>query len=235
MTKIICVSGDSFTQEYLQKPEDRWSTLIGATHNIAMGGAGNDRIFNSTMRFLNHTTPDMLIVGWSATVRGSLYHTDGSRLIVAPHRCFNENTAENRDDIKDFYYKNLYNEYVNFKNALNYMLFLQEYCKAKQIKLLYFRSIMAELLDQTSLTKVSESAYMSRDDPDMIMQGIKHNCNELVNLIDKLDKEIWVKEFWYSMREHIDQKFPGQIKTGYTHALPVQAVKDWAQLVKKYL
>ena len=115
------------------------------------------------------------------------------------------------------------------------MLFLQEYCKAKQIKLLYFRSIMAELLDQTSLMKVSESAYMSRDDPDMTMQGIKHNCNELVNLIDKLDKEIWVKEFWYSMREHIDQKFPGQIKTGYTHALPVQAVKDWAQLVKKYL
>ena len=128
MTKIVCVSGDSFTHEYLQKHENRWSTQIGATHNIAMGGAGNDRIFNSTIEFLNHTTPDVLIVGWSSTVRGSLSHTDGSRLIVAPHRCFNENTSEDREDIKDFYYKNLYNEYVNFKNALNYMLFLQEYC-----------------------------------------------------------------------------------------------------------
>ena len=235
MTKIVCVSGDSFTHEYLQKHENRWSTQIGTTHNIAMGGAGNDRIFHSTIEFLNHTTPDVLIVGWSSTVRGSLSHTDGSRLIVAPHRCFNENTSEDREDIKDFYYKNLYNEYVNFKNALNYMLFLQEYCKAGQIKLRYFRSVMTEKIDQTSLMKVSESAYMKRDDPNMIKQGIKHNYNELVRLIDKLDKEIWIKEFWYSMKEHISQKFPGQIKTGYTHALPIQAVKDWADLVKKYL
>ena len=94
---------------------------------------------------------------------------------------------------------------------------------------------MTEKINQTSLMKVSESAYMKRDDPNMIKQGIKHNYNELVRLIDKLDKEIWIKEFWYSMKEHISQKFPGQIKTGYTHALPIQAVKDWADLVKKYL
>ena len=127
MTEIVCVSGDSFTQEYLQKPEDRWSTHIGATHNIAMGGAGNDRIFTATLEFLNHTTPDTLIVGWSATVRGSLYNTAGSRLIVAPHRCFDENTGKDNNAVKDFYYKNLYNEYVSFKNVLNYMIFLQEY------------------------------------------------------------------------------------------------------------
>jgi hypothetical protein len=37
------------------------------------------------------------------------------------------------------------------------------------------------------------------------------------------------------MMEHINQKFPGQMKTGFTHALPVEAVKDWGELVKKYL
>ena len=235
MPKIICVSGDSFTQEYLQKPEDRWSTHIGATHNIAMGGAGNDRIFNSTLKFLNEITPDILIIGWGSTARGSLYHKSGSRVIVAPHRCFDEATGEDYDDIKKFYYSNLHNDFVNFTNVLNYMIFIQEYCKTKSIKLLYFRSILHEQIDSRSLMEISESAHMSRSDPEITKQGIKHNANELSKLIDKLDKDIWIKEFWYSMREHIGKKFPGQIKTGYTHALPIEAVKDWGELVKKYL
>lgn len=235
MTKIICVSGDSFTQEYLQKPEDRWSTHIGATHNIAMGGAGNDRIFNSTLKFLNEMTPDTLIIGWSTTARGSLYHSSGSRVIVAPHRCFNESTGEDYDDIKKFYYSNLHNDFVNFVNVLNYMIFIQEYCKSKGIKLLYFRSGMTEQIDQQSLIKISQSAFMNRDNPEIIKQGINHNSNKLTKLINKLDKDIWIKEFWYSMRDHIEKNFPGQIKAGYTHALPVEAVKDWGELVKKYL
>jgi len=235
MTKIICVSGDSFTQEYLQKPEDRWSTHIGATHNIAMGGAGNDRIFNSTLKFLNEMTPDTLIIGWSTTARGSLYHSSGSRVIVAPHRCFNESTGEDYDDIKKFYYSNLHNDFVNFVNVLNYMIFIQEYCKSKGIKLRYFRSVMTEQIDQQSLIKISQSAFMNRDNPEIIKQGINHNSNKLTKLINKLDKDIWIKEFWYSMRDHIEKNFPGQIKAGYTHALPVEAVKDWGELVKKYL
>ena len=54
-------------------------------------------------------------------------------------------------------------------------------------------------------------------------------------LIEKLDKNIWINEFWYSMCEHIDKKFPNQIMPGYTHALPKEAVKDWGELVKKHL
>lgn len=235
MTKIVCVSGDSFTHEYLQKPEDRWSTQIGATHNIAMGGAGNDRIFNSTIKFLNETTPDTLIIGWSSTARGSLYHREGSRIIVAPHRCFDEETGEDYENIKKFYYMNLHNDYVNFTNTLNYMIFIQDYCKSKNIKLRYFRSVMTQTLDKKSLLQTAESAYMNKNDPEIHKQGIQHNYENLIELIQKLDKEIWIKEFWYSMKDRITQKFPGQIKAGYGHALPVLAVKDWAELVKRYL
>ena len=70
---------------------------------------------------------------------------------------------------------------------------------------------MTEQIDQQSLEKISESAFMSRDNPEITKQGIKHNSNELTKLINKLDKDIWIKEFWYSMKEHISQKFPGQI------------------------
>jgi hypothetical protein len=235
MTKIVCVSGDSFSQEYLQKPEDRWSTHIGATHNIAMGGAGNDRIFNATMKFLNETTPDTLIIGWSSTARGSLYHIEGARVIVAPHRCFNEETGEDYNNIKKFYYSNLHNHYVNFTNVLNYMIFIQEYCKSKGIKLLYFRSIMDETLDRESLMKISETAFMCKSDPDTYKQGIIYNCDLLLKLIDKLDKNIWINQFWYSMREHIEKHFPNQIIPGYTTPLPKEAVKHWGELLKKHL
>ena len=76
---------------------------------------------------------------------------------------------------------------------------------------------------------------MNRSDPDIEKMGIKHNYEKLQKLIVKLDKNIWIKEFWYSMYSHIQINFPGQMKTGYTHALPVEAVKDWGDLVKKQL
>ena len=233
MAEIVCVSGDSFTHEYLQKYEDKWSTQIGATHNIARGGAGNDRIFNETIKFLNETTPNTLIIGWSSTARGSLYHSKGSRILVMPSSCHDEETGENYEDIKKFYYTNLHNEYINFTNALHYMIFIQDYCKARNIKLRYFRSVMAHELDHKSLMEVAESAYMNKGDLNIKKQGIKHNYNHLIKLIDKLDKDIWIKEFWYSMSKHIEQNFPGSCKPG--HVLPVQAVNDWAELVKKYL
>ena len=115
------------------------------------------------------------------------------------------------------------------------MIFLQEYCKTKKIKLLYFRSIMIETLDRDSLMKISESAFMNRSDPDMHKQGILYNYNLLLKLIEKIDKNIWIKEFWYSMYDHIENNFPNQMKTGYTHALPKKAIKDWGELVKKHL
>jgi hypothetical protein len=76
---------------------------------------------------------------------------------------------------------------------------------------------------------------MNKDDPEIHTQGIQHNYESLMKLIEKLDKEIWIKEFWYSMKDRITEKFPGQIKVGDSHALPVPAVKDWAELVKRYL
>jgi hypothetical protein len=75
---------------------------------------------------------------------------------------------------------------------------------------------------------------MSRDNPEITKQGIKHNSNKLTKLINKLDKDIWIKEFWYSMKEHIDNNYPGQMK-GPAHALPINAVKDWGEIVKSCL
>ena len=236
MDRIICASGDSFTQEFLQEPEHRWTTQIGVTHNIAMGGAGNDRIFNATLTYLNETTPDILIVGWSSTARGSLYHTQGTRVIVAPHRCFDEQTADDYPDIQEFYYKNLHNHFINFTNTLNYMIFLQEYCRYRKIKLLYFRSVMDEELDDESLRKVAATAFMSKENKAIESAGVKSNVEKLKSLVSKLDKDIWIKQFWYSMGNHMEQRFPNSITQFDPHKpLLKEGIKDWGELVQKHL
>jgi hypothetical protein len=235
MSKIICVSGDSFTQEFHQKNEDKWSVKIGANDNIAMGGASNDRIFYSTIEYLNKKTPDVLIVGWTVLSRGMLHRSNGSRVIITSHRAFDEETAENLNEFKKFYYANIQNDFVSFRNVLNYMIFLQEYCKNKKIKLLYFRSVLEVELTDASLMHIAGSAYMNNSNADTRMQGIRHNCEELKKLIDRLDKNIWIKEFWYSMKNHMNKDYTDQFVPGYDKSLPVAAVDDWANLVKQYL
>ena len=235
MSKIICVSGDSFTQEFHQKNEDKWSVKIGANDNIAMGGASNDRIFYSTIEYLNRKTPDILIIGWTILCRGMLHRNNGSRVIITPHRSFDEQTAENLDEFGRFYYTNIQNDFVSFRNVLNYMIFLQEYCKNKKIKLLYFRSVLEVELTNDSLMHIADSAFMDANDPNIKIQGVRHNCEELKKLINHLDKNIWIKEFWYSMKNHMQKKYGDQFVPGYDKSLPVTAVNDWADLVKQYL
>lgn len=235
MSKIICVSGDSFTHEFLQKNEHKWSVKIGASDNIAMGGASNDRIFYSTIEYLNKKTPDILIVGWTVLGRGMLHRNNGSRVIITSHRAFDEQTAENLEEFKKFYYANIQNDFASFRNVLNYMIFLQEYCKNKKIRLLYFRSVLEVELTDDSLMRVASSAFMNANDANIKMQGIRHNCEELKKLINQLDKGIWIKEFWYSMKDHMQKEHGAQFEPGYDKSLPVAAVSDWADLVKKYL
>jgi len=235
MSKIICVSGDSFTHEFHQKNEDKWSVKIGANDNIAMGGASNDRIFYSTIEYLNSKTPDILIIGWTVLSRGMLHRNNGSRVIITSHRAFDEQTAENLDEFKKFYYINIQNDFISFRNVLNYMIFLQEYCKNKKIKLLYFRSVLDVELTDASLMHIASSAFMDASDTNMKMQGIRHHCEELKSLIDQLDKNIWIKEFWYSMKNHMKKDYAEQFVLGYDKNLPVAAVNNWANLVKQYL
>lgn len=234
MAEIICVNGDSFTQEFYQKPEDKWTTHIGATHNLAMGGASNDRIFNTTIEYLNQQTPNTLIIGWTDPGRGALSYHDGSRLIITPIRCFNEETAQDHNDILEFYYKKIHNDFASFRKTLDQMLFIQDYCRTKGIKLLYFRSVMTNKIDEQSLTEVAKKAYMSRADANIERMGIKYNLNILKSLIDRLDRSIWVKEFWFSMRDYIWANFDTS-NYGHETPLPAEAVKAWGEIVSKHL
>ena len=83
----IVVNGDSFTHErhfavgedYIEKT---WAHSIGAK-NIALGGCSNERIFYSTIEYLNEYKPDVLIIGWTGFDRCLMTHTNGLNLHIA--------------------------------------------------------------------------------------------------------------------------------------------------------
>lgn len=229
MSKIICVNGDSFTQEFYQKTEDKWTTHIGATHNLAMGGGSNERIFYTTIEYLNQHNPDVVIIGWTSTTRFMLPGSNGSRKVITPTHSFDEQLGGDESVIADFYYKYCHNDYTSLERTLNYIIHLQKVCELKQIKLLNFTSFLDPLTD-AYLKQISKHAFMSRADKDLERVGIQYNYKRLKALLDLINKDLWIKEFWYSMAEHC-KPFPVE-KDGHPG---VEGSNHWAKLVSTYL
>jgi len=229
MSNLIVVNGCSFTEEAYLEPQDRWTTKCGISTNLAHGGGSNDRIFYTTIEHLNKHTVDTLIIGWTSVDRFMLPNANGSRIVGSPIHTFDENLGGDYSDYSKFYYKYCHNRYTSLESTLNYMLHIQDHCKQKRIKLLYFNALFSDI-DDESLENYSKDAYMSKETEDMTRMGIAFNKNKLLTLIDKLDKNIWIKKFWYSMQAHC-KDFAVE-EGGHPD---VEGSEHWATLVKKYL
>jgi len=105
MSKLIVANGCSFTEEYYLDRKDRWTTKCNVNINLALGGGSNERIFFTTLEYLNHNTPDVVIIGWTATQRFMLPSNNGSRIAIMPGHSFDENIGGNERKFSDFYYK----------------------------------------------------------------------------------------------------------------------------------
>ena len=222
MSKIICANGDSFTSQYYLNPvKNRWTNQVGVTKNLALPGGSNERIFNTTIHYLNSNIPDILIIGWTDWGRFMLPSSDGSRFFLTPHytaleKTMNEFQSKLSKDVGEFYYKNLHNSYTNFENMLNYMLFIHDYCINKRIKLLYFFSTVDERWwNERTVQNLSST---------------KKQQEHLDNLITKIDEKIWIFKKFYSMCEHCKN-----FKQNETLHPMEEGSAHWANLVKQYL
>lgn len=229
MPKFIVANGCSFTHEYYLSKEDRWTTRCGVNVNLALGGGGNDRIFHTTLEYLNQHRPDVLIIGWSACDRFMLPNKNGSRIVGSPWRTFDENTGIDCNEHSDFYYEHCHNFYTSFERTLNYMLHLDAYCKSNAIKLLHFNAWLPDI-DDKSLMEYATNSFMNRDTKDIAWQGIQTNKRKLSHLIEKLDRKNWIKEFWCSMPKYC-KDFPLE-KDGHPG---IEGSKHWAELVASHL
>ena len=229
MPDKIIVNGCSFSQEAYLPVEDRWSNRINCYKNLAHGGGSNDRIFISTIEYLNLKHVDCLIIGWTEPSRTILTTREGTNVIVNIGTGFDESTAQLREDMQKFYYLKMYNPYTSLVKTLNYMLHLQEHCKAKGIKLLYWNAMLPEL-DQTELLEICSHAHIDISNRGKRESGVESCLNYVNTLLSKLDKTIWIKKFWYGISEHCDD-LP-KLDDGHPGA---DASKVWAELVKEYL
>lgn len=226
---MIIANGDSFTQEIYLDYKDRWTTNIGVDINLAMGGGSHERVLKTTIEALNHYDTKCLIVGWPTSERMMLPLSNGSIAKLSAHQSIDENTTENHQNIRDFYIKHCFNPYYHFKQRLEYMVFLQNYCLSKKIKILYFLSIH-ETINETTLRDLSREAFMDRSNKDIEHAGINYNFKILNTLMSKIQDTVWIKQPWYSMDKHC-QNFERK-PCGH----PAEEGSDaWANLVKQYL
>ena len=233
----IVVNGDSFTHErhfavddsYLEKT---WAYNIGA-ENLALGGCSNDRIFHTTIEYLNEKHPDILIIGWTHNDRYSMTHADGLNLHIIPGSVSNDllyGWNKGEDDLAEygeFYYRKMCNPFLNFKRFLSYYTHLEKYCASNNIKFLNFTSFY--LPSGIELRKIAETAYMSREDKDIENQGINYNTDILKNKLATFKKENWINNeigFSYSKQvEHLPKWHDGHPG--------LEASALWASIIKK--
>ena len=119
----ILVNGDSFSHErhfaiddsYIEKT---WAHSLGAK-NISLGGCSNDRIFYSTIEYLNNNSVDVLVIGWTNWERGWLTLSNGLNLNILPNGSaddllYGHLKKEKEKDIwkeyETFYYKKCFNK-----------------------------------------------------------------------------------------------------------------------------
>jgi hypothetical protein len=230
MSKLIVANGCSFTQELYLEPEHRWTTKCGISTNLAHGGGSNDRIFHTTIQHLNtNDDVDCLIIGWTEPSRTMLTTREGTRAIVNIGTAFDEETRQSREDMKNFYYLKMYNPFASLINTLTYMLHLQKYCRASRIKLLYWNAMLPDF-DKDTLENICSNRHMEKIDRGHRESGLRDGVDQIMTLIGKLDRNIWIKDFWYGIQQHcrhlptLDDGHPGK-----------EASLHWANLVKEYL
>ena len=210
----IVVNGDSFTHErhfavgedYIEKT---WAYKIGA-ENIALGGCSNDRIFHSTIDYLNKNNPDVLIIGWTTFDRYFMTHVDGLNIHITPGSVANDllygfNPNENQlQEYQHFYYKKMHNTFLNFKNFIMYYKHLEKYCATNDIKYLNFCAISPLPLGK-KITDIAKTAYMSKKDKDVYQQGVLHNAKILNDELRTFDKQHWInQQIGFCYRSHVD-------------------------------
>ena len=229
MSIQLVANGCSFTQEHHLPKEHRWTTLCGIDVNLGFGGGSNDRIFYTTIEYLNQHRPKTLIIGWTLLDRFMMPKSNGSRAIITPWHSFDENLGGDDTNLAEFYFRNCHNEFSSLERMLNYMLFIQDLCKFLKIKLLYFNAY-PNPIDEKRLGIIAKKSFV-RDD--LKLKGVASvdlSKKHLQKMIDRLDRDIWIQEFWYSMHEHCEH-LPKE-KDGHPN---IDGSAYWADLVKQYL
>jgi len=152
---MILINGCSFTEGYdLEDINDNWPTQFSKLTNqdiinLALGGASNERIFRTTIEWLvNNNVPEHVIIGWTGHNRNELSHELGMyvRLLTTSIEQENGPKTDDLSVIHKTWMNHLLNEWINYRNWIYRLLFLQDYFESKKIKYTFFSAFTDPLM-----------------------------------------------------------------------------------------
>jgi hypothetical protein len=85
-------------------------------------------------------------------------------------------------------------------------------------------------LGTKEIQEICSHAYMDIADRGHRESGVQSTVDNINNLLSKLDRSIWIKEFWHGIRKHCGH-LP-KLTDGHPGS---EASKLWAELIKEYL
>lgn len=245
--KLFC-NGCSFTDGCnLPSIKYNWPSRLGklikhTVANYALGGSSNDRIFRTTLEYLNaHAVPDLVVIGWTTIAgRSELSSQHGMYLRLTRGGCLPDTTEweENLLATQQFWLMNLYNEYINYRNCINYILHLQDYFQSKQINYRFFfslgKNLINEFLKESDLAlELADKSFQSRNKQQYAPCRDMHiEYKKLVNLTNKIDLNNWITNNAYTMQGYLHEKSCATDSTGHFLA---DGHNLWAQRIKEQL
>lgn len=217
---ILLANGCSFTEGYdLDDPMKSWpfqlaSKLNYNVVNLALGGASNDRIFRTTIEYLNtHNKPDLIVIGWTGFNRAELSSADGMYLRLTNNRCLPDTLELDKDltNIHKFWFVNLHNEYISYRNWIHYILHLQMYFDHANIKYRFFSAFdnyINEFLTESDLAlELADHSYQWRDRNKYApFRDIHQEYQELVSLTKRINLSNWILSNRYTMQSYLKQE-----------------------------
>lgn len=244
---ILLANGCSFTEGYgLRDSNLSWPHQLGYflgynTKNLALGGASNDRIFRTTIEYLNiEPTPNLVVIGWTMLNRAELSCESGMYLRLTSTGCLPDTTEFTKDlsTVHKFWLHNLYNEYINFRNWINGVLHLQNYLDLKQIPYIFFSAIdtnyINEFINESDMAlALADKSFQWRDRKQYApFRDIHREYKELIALAKKIDLSKWIGSNEYSMASFLSRS--GYITDSTGHFL-VDGHLAWAKKIQEYI
>tara|TARA_E500000178_G_scaffold214081_1_gene211430 strand:+ start:6274 stop:7026 length:753 start_codon:yes stop_codon:yes gene_type:complete len=244
---MILTNGCSFTNGYdLNNINDNWPSQLSVllnqqVINLALGGASNDRIFRTTKEWLvNNEPPEYVIIGWTSHTRNELHHELGMYCRTAATGIEQENGPDpgNLKKLHRFWIHNMFNEYINYRNWIYNILFLQDYFESKNIRYTFFNAFTPSMISD-----FIEGKFSAMQLADLARHNRKTNTDtvdpsnttpefiELQKLCTQVNLSNWLIPDSHLM-EYVCNLGYKQDSQGHFYADGYQA---WAQYLTKYI
>lgn len=225
---MILTNGCSFTEGHdLHDQSLCWPNVLGnlldkPVKNLALGGASNERIFRTTQEFLIDNDPELTVIGWTQFDRNELSHHAGFYVRCHGSVCLPE-CEKNYNDLEVLHQNWLmynHNRWINYRNWIYKVLFLQKYFSQLGKKYLFFTAFgnnyLKDFLEESDAAlDLADQSYQWRDrnryKPE---RSIHKEYQELVERVKQIDLNNWVHPL-SSMGNFLESQGFGVDHTGH--------------------